>query len=84
MRIEAASKSETVSLSGKREVWVRVLSNEVYDWPSVQEKLDADQAAMLEGLGLGRKLSYFPHSPVTEEREDHGYNVDDFWVWSAK
>ena len=83
MRIEAVSKSTGVSLSGKREVWVRVLSNEVYDWGRVQAKLSADQAAMLEGLGLGRKLSYFPHSPVPEEREDHGYNVDDFWVWSA-
>lgn len=83
MRIEAMSKSAAVGLSGKREVWVHVLSNEVYDWPRVQDKLSADQAAMLDALGAGRKLSYYPHSPTRHEFEDHGYNVDDWWVWSA-
>ena len=83
MRIEASSKSEAVSLSGRREVWVHVLSNEVHDWSRVQDKLSADQAAMLDALGGGRKLSYYPHSPIPEEREEHGYNCDDWWVWSA-
>jgi hypothetical protein len=84
MRIEAVSKSGGLSLSGKREVWVRVLSNEVHDWSRVQDKLNAEQAAMLDALGIGRKLAYYPHSPIPEEREEHGYNVDDHWVWSAK
>lgn len=80
MKIEAVSKSS--GLGGGREVWFRVYSNEVLDWPSVEAKLNDGQRAMLENLGK-RTLAYFPHSPTSEEREEHGYLVDDWWVWSA-
>lgn len=82
MRIEATSK--TTGLSGGREVWVRVFSNEVLDWPSVKAKLDEGQMAMLENLGLRPTLAYFPHNPTDDEREDHGYEFSDWWVWAAK
>lgn len=81
MKIEAIGKSS--GLHGGREVWVHVFSNEVMDWPSVEAKLDAGQLAMLENLGDKRTLSYYPHSPDADEREEHGYPFEDFWVWSA-
>lgn len=84
MKIEAASKSPNLSLSGKREVWVHVLANEVHDWPAIEAKLSGPQRSMLNGLGIGRSLSYFPHSPDSDEREEHGHTVDDWWVWSAR
>lgn len=80
MKIEAVSKAS--GLNGGREVWVRVLSNEVLDWPSVERRLDEEQLAMLADLGK-KAMSYFPHSPIPEERDEHGYLCDDFWVWAA-
>ena len=83
VKIEAVSKSEDVSLSGKREVWVHVFANEVHDWPGVEAKLSGPQRSMLNGLGTHRAVSYFPHSPDSSEREEHGYSFEDFWVWRA-
>lgn len=80
VQIEATNKYK--GLNGGREVWVRVYSDEVLDWPSVEAKLTQGQMDMLEHLGR-RTVQYFPHSPVPEERQDHGYMCDDFWVWSA-
>lgn len=80
MNIEAVSKGS--GLNGGREVWVHVYSDEVHDWPSIEAKLDDGQRAMLENLGK-RSLSYFPHSPTGEEREEHGYRFEDWFVWAA-
>lgn len=84
MQIEAVSKSSDTSLSGKREVWFRVFSSEVLDWPSIQAKLSQEQADMLATLGVSKQLAYFPHTVTAAEREDHGYDYDEFWVWSAR
>lgn len=83
MKIEVVSKSADLSLSGKAEVWVHVFANEVHDWPRILDKLNATQKAMLDDLGR-RTLAYYPHTPTTGEREEHGYIVDDYWVWSGK
>lgn len=83
MKIETSSKSKALSLSGKREVWVQVFSNEMHDWPSIQAKLSDAQRATLDALGP-KVLSYFPHSPTAEEREEHGYSFEDFFVWAAR
>lgn len=80
VKIEAINK--TTGLNGGREVWFHVFSNEVMDWPSVEAQLDDGQRAILENLGK-RTLAYFPHDPTSEEREEHGYLCDDWWVWSA-
>lgn len=80
MRIEAVAQAS--GLNGGPEVWVHVYSDEVLDWPRVEAKLNAGQAAMLESLGR-RTLRYFPHTTTADEREEHGYTFEDFWVWSA-
>lgn len=80
MKIEATSKAK--GLNGGPEVWFHVYSHEAMDWPSVEKNLDDGQRAMLENLGK-RTLAYFPHDPTSEEREEHGFLCEDFWVWSA-
>jgi hypothetical protein len=83
VRIEAVSKSSDLSLNGGQEVWVRVLSNEMQDWPSVEKKLSEAQGAMLTDLGPQKSLAYYPHVPTAEERGEHGYSFEDHWVWTA-
>lgn len=80
VQIEATNKYK--GLNGGREVWIRVYSDEVLDWPSVEAKLTQGQMDMLNHLGR-RTLSYFPHSPTREEREEHGYAFEDHWVWAS-
>ena len=80
MRIEV--KSKDAGLNGGPEVWVRVLSNDVHDWPSIEAKLSGPQRAMLNALG-NRTLSYFPHRPTAEERAEHSYSFEDWFVWQA-
>lgn len=82
MKIEVSSKGPGTSLSGKSEVWVHVFANEMHDWPSIEKKLSDEQRAMLDGLGR-RTLAYFPHNPLPEEREEHGYLCDDWFVWAS-
>jgi hypothetical protein len=82
VKIEVVSKNSDLSLSGKREVWVHVFANEMHDWPSIEAKLNATQRAMLQDLGQ-RTLSYYPHTPDREEREEHGYMFEDFFVWAG-
>ena len=80
MKIEAVSKDQ--GLHGGREVWFHVFSHEVYDWPSIEKLLSDEQRRQLDDLGP-RTLSYYPHSPLPEEREEHGYLCEDFFVWSS-
>lgn len=79
MKIEMTSK--TAGLNGGPEVWVRVFSNEVLDWPRVEKLLSEEQASDLAALGP-KKLSYFPHTTTAEERAEHGYSFEEFWVWA--
>ena len=82
VKIDAVSKDQ--GLHGGREVWFHVFSNEVLDWPTVEKNLSDEQRADLVALGLNRKLHYYPHNPLPEEIEDHGYSFEEFWVWSEK
>lgn len=77
------SKSGDISLSGKPEVWVHVFSNEMHDWPSIEAKLSGAQRVILNDLGK-RTMAYFPHTPNSDEREEHGFMFEDFWVWTGK
>lgn len=80
MKIETISKS--TGLNGGPEVWVHVFSNDVLDWPRIEKALTDEQRAQLEALGP-RALSYYPHTAVQEEREEHGFSFEDFFVWRS-
>jgi hypothetical protein len=79
LKIEAVSKDE--GLHGGPEVWFHVFSNEVLDWPRIEKKLTDEQRALLAGLGLNKQLHYYPHNPLPEEIEEHGFSFEEFWVW---
>lgn len=86
VQMEATVQIETtnkyVGLNGGREVWVRVYSDEVLDWPKVEARLSQGQRDMLDHLGR-RTVSYFPHHPTAEEQAEHGHIFEDWWVWAA-
>lgn len=79
MKIEAAHKDQ--GLHGGPEVWFHVFSHEVQDWPRIEKNLTDDQRALLTGLGAGRQLHYYPHNPLPDEIEEHGFHFEEFWVW---
>lgn len=76
MRIEVSRKS--TGLKGGPEVWVRVLSNEVVDWPAVAAKLDQGT----RDLVAGATLTYYPHLVTAEERDEHDYRFEDWFTWA--
>lgn len=78
MRIETYGQGEALSPSGKREVWVRVMSDEALDWPSIERKLDAYQATELASLGPRHLERYHP-----TRHGDHEYLMEDWFVWAA-
>jgi hypothetical protein len=81
LKIDAISKDR--GLHGGREVWFHVFSDEVLDWPRIEKNLSDEQRALLVGLG-NRQLHYYPHNPLPEEIEEHGWHFEEFWVWRAK
>ena len=80
MKIETVSKAQ--GLNGGPEVWVCVFANEMLDWSRIEAMLSDDDKVALSALGP-KKLSYYPHIPTAEERAEHGYSFEDFWVWTA-
>lgn len=76
MRIEVTRNPD--GLHGGPEVWVRVLSSEVQDWPRIEAKLNEEDAQAIAGLDLKR---YLPHVPTQEERAEHGYLSEDWWIF---
>lgn len=76
VRIEVSR--QPVGVYGGGEVWVRVLSKDVTDWPTVAAKLDAATLAELQG----KSMAYYPGYPKKDESDEHGWLVEDFWVWS--
>lgn len=83
MKIEAVHKDQDASLHGGREVWFHVFSNDVLDWPTIEKNLSESQRVLLMGLGDQRQLHYYPHNPLPEEVEEHGYSFEEFWVWRS-
>ncbi len=79
VRIEV---TETVDgLHGGPEVWVKVLSAEVLDWPRVADKLDEEDHQALRGKSL---LRYIPHYVTEEERMEHGCLVEEWFIWGVR
>ena len=81
MFIEVFDQSE--GLHGGPEVWVKVLSNTVIDWPDVERALTPEQSEILKpGLQCG-PVGYHPHLVTVEEKAEHGYMLEDWWIFNA-
>ena len=72
---------EESGLRGGREVWVKVLSNEAMDWPRISAHLDDETRETLKGYKLD---SWYPHPVSDEEREEHTYLTEEWFVWTDK
>ncbi|HKN44253.1 MAG TPA: hypothetical protein VJW23_10035 [Propionibacteriaceae bacterium] len=64
------------------EVWVKVLSHSMIDWPSVLERLTDAQKEVLQP-GARRPIDYYPHLVTAEEKAEHGFSYEDWWVFTA-
>lgn len=82
MKIEVfeVCDGEASSISGEREVWVKVLSNEVHDWPEVKAALTDEQAEAMCGAKV-RPHTYYPHLVSADEKAEHGYAMEDWFVF---
>lgn len=78
MRIEVIDQPK--GLRGEHEVWVKVLANSAVDWPQVAASLSEAQQEALRGAPA-RPSYYYPHLVTPEEREEHGYHTEDWFVF---
>lgn len=65
------------------EVWVRVRSHGVVDWPRVEAALDDTQRRTLNGINPRELKQYYPHHVSPDERAEHGYKYEEFWVFTS-
>jgi hypothetical protein len=80
MQIEVFDQSE--GLHGGPEVWVKVLSNTAVDWQDVERALTEAQREVLKPSPRQPK-NYHPHLVTVEEKAEHGYSLEDWWIFSA-
>ena len=78
--IESFGQAE--GLHGTPEVWVRVLSNSVVDWPDVERALNDAQREILKPSPR-QPLNYYPHLVTPEEKAEHGFSLEDWWIFTA-
>lgn len=77
VEIEVFDKQE--GLHGGPEVWVRVMCNEVADWPTILRKIGG-QARLEETLKMPRLKQHYPHFPSPDERLEHGFTMEEWWI----
>lgn len=80
MQIELSTTDE--GLLGKKEVWVRVLSNTVVDWPEVKRNLTAEQVAEL-GYMPTAPVAFWPDQRDPEEKAASGFLYEDYFIFEA-
>lgn len=68
-------------LNGGREVWIKVMSNSAPTLPDVKQAL-GDQWRDAGLLPTQQPISYYPHFPTKEERDEHGCTREDWWVFA--
>jgi len=78
MRIEVFNQSE--GLHGEPEVWVKVLSNTVVDWPDVERALTSEQFEVVQPR-YRKPIGYHPHLVTAEEKVEHGYSLEDWFIF---
>ena len=80
VRVEVSEQPE--GLRGE-EVWVRVLSNTVVDWPEVKQQLTAEQRELLAGASV-KPVGYYPDSRTQAERSADGHKYEDYFIFSVR
>lgn len=76
MQIEVFQQDE--GLSGEREAWVRVLSNELLTWPAVKDILKNEERLPEDFYESPNR--YYPHLVTPAEEKDHGFTFEDWWI----
>ena len=77
MRIEVTTTDE--GLHGGREVWVRVLSNTIVDWPEVKRSLSPAQADEMAGVSA-KPTGYYPGGTARE----FDYKYEDIFFFETR
>lgn len=62
------------------EVWVKAMTNQMMDWPRIKAGLSKEQAAVV-GEASSQPLKYYPHMVTADEREEHGYMFEDWFIF---
>jgi hypothetical protein len=75
VKITLFEAAETDSFTGKPELHVRVLSNQLVDLPQVRAALSAEQAEVWSGYVAQPHYFY----PAERGTEGHDYTYDDEW-----
>lgn len=81
MQIEVITQDE--GLSGEREVWVRALSRTVVDWADIKRSMSSEQLAVL-AEAEEKPVRYYPHLVTPEERDEHSYNYEDWFIFRQR
>ena len=81
MLVEVTEQPE--GLQGKSEVWVRVLSDTVVDWPEVKRQLTVEQREAMS-LASEKPIAHNPDSRTDAERLADGYKYEDFFIFSVR
>lgn len=78
MKIEVQEHApETALVSGRREVWLRVMSNEVVDLPRIRKALSPEQASLLASC-TNLPVSFHP-----DEDPEGVYPFCEWWIFEV-
>lgn len=65
------------------EVWVKIESNSLVDWPTAKSHLSESQRNTLASAELV-PCAYYPDSRTAAERTESGFEFEDFFVFRVR
>ena len=73
----------------RREIWVRVLANEMVNWPQVKESLGEEEQALIQSCyghrGQGTPVDFYPSfNPESEDAEEAYWKYEDWFVFEVE
>ena len=83
MRVELHEANDAVALGGTPELWMRVLSDQLLDLPTVVKALDPDQGEVFAGY-QPKPSRFIPGGPYDEDGPDHDFAFEDWWVFRKR
>lgn len=81
MNIEVIQQDS--GINGNQEVWVKVQSNTLTDWPTAKRGLTSEQKLAMNGADLA-PCGYYPDNRTPAERAESGYEFEDFYVFRVR